>query len=88
MDFTPEFEGDAFKVTAYALFPTSDAAFPGMDTDACHWMTCPVVKGVKQTYTFRLSMGHLNPKGAFHVRWLMTRGDEKKCCFVNRFKLE
>lgn len=88
MDFTPDFEGSDLTLLAYALLPGVDAEFQGMDENACHWMTCPVVKGVKQTYTFNLSMGRTYPTGNFNVRWLMKKAGEPVCCFTNRFKIE
>lgn len=88
MDFTPDFDGDKFTLLAYALIPGADAEFAGMDSDACHWMTCPVEKGVMQTYSFELKMKKSYPKGLFNVRWLMKKNGEPKCCFVNKFKIE
>lgn len=88
VDFVPKFEGSDVTLLAYALLPGVDAPFPDMDDNACNWMQCPVVKDVKQTYVFKLSMNAGFPKGMFNVRWLMKQGGEPKCCFTNKFKLE
>lgn len=88
MDFTPEFEGEDITLLAYALLPGADAEFVGMNDNACDWMSCPVVKNVKQTYTFQLMIKTSYPKGLFSVRWLMKKAGEPKCCFVNKFKIE
>lgn len=87
IDFVPEFDGDDITLLAYALLPGADAEFQGMDENACHWMTCPLVKGVKQTYTFNLSMRRSYPAGMFNVRWLMKKAGQPKCCFTNKFKI-
>lgn len=86
--FTPDFEGDDITMMAYALLPGVDAAFDGMNDNACDWMTCPVVKNTQQTYTFVLSMKKSYPLGMFNVRWLMKKGGEPKCCFTNKFRIE
>jgi ML domain len=88
MDFTPKFEGSDHTLLAYALLPGVDAEFQGMDSNACHWMKCPVQKDVKQTYTFNLMMQPSYPKGLFNVRWLMKQDGVPTCCFVNKFKIE
>jgi ML domain len=88
MEFTPDFEGSDLTLLAYALLPGVDAEFQGMDDNACHWMKCPVEKGVKQTYTFNLFMQPTYPKGLFNVRWLMKKGGANRCCFLNKFKIE
>ncbi|CRL05089.1 CLUMA_CG018023, isoform A [Clunio marinus] len=86
VDFTPDFEGDDVTMLAYALLPGGiDAPFEGMDDNACHWMTCPVVKDTKQTYTFKLSIRRSYPKGIFQVRWLMKKAGEPKCCLFLLF---
>jgi hypothetical protein len=57
VDFKPDFEGSDVTMLAYALLPGgSDVSFPGMDDNACHWMQCPVMKNMVQTYTFNLTM--------------------------------
>lgn len=89
MDFTPDFDAaDQLTVTASAWVVASYADFPGQDTNACNWMTCPVVKNTRQTYTFKLSMDKNYPKGTFKTRWWMRQGEDSKCCFMNRFKIE
>lgn len=89
MDFTPDFEAaDELTVTAAALILNSYTDFPGQNTNACTWMTCPVVKDSRQTYTFKLSMDKNYPKGSFAVRWWMKHKNISKCCFMNRFKIE
>lgn len=88
VDFTPDFEGSDVTMLAYALLPLKDAEFEGMDDNACNWMKCPVVPNTQQRYTFVLSMQKSYPKGMFHVRWLMKKGGEPKCCFTNKFKIE
>lgn len=88
MDFTPEFEGDDITMLAYAQLPGTDKKFEGMDANACRWMQCPVVKSTKQTYAYSLSMNKNYPKGLFNVRWSMKQGDENKCCFIVKFKIE
>lgn len=89
MDFTPDFEAnDDLTVVASAFIVSEYVDFVGMDTNACHWMTCPVVKDAKQTYSFKLSMDKKYPKGSFAVRWWMKHKDVSKCCFMNRFKIE
>lgn len=89
VDFNPDFEGDNVTLLAYALLPgETDASFPGMDDNACHWMQCPVVKNVVQTYTFNLTMAKSYPTGMFNVRWLMKQSGVPKCCFQNRFIIE
>jgi hypothetical protein len=87
VDFIPDFEGDDITLLAYALLPLKDVGFDGMDENACHWMNCPVVKGIKQTYTFRLSMSKSYPSGMFNTRWSMKKGGVPTCCFVNKFRI-
>jgi hypothetical protein len=89
MDFTPDFDAeDDLTVTASALFINEFVDFREMDINACHWMTCPVVKNVRQTYSFKLSMVKSYPKGSFDVRWWMKHKENSKCCFMNRFRIE
>jgi hypothetical protein len=66
VDFKPDFEGSDVTLLAYALLPGgTDAPFPGMDDNACHWMNCPVVKDTTQTYTFNLTMSKDYPSVSF-----------------------
>lgn len=89
MDFTPDFDAsDDLSLVASAFVVSAYVDFAGMDTNACHWMQCPVEKDKRQTYTFKLSMDSSHPKGSFNVRWWMKHKDDSKCCFMNRFKLE
>lgn len=88
-EFTPDFDAeDELTFTAAALIVNSYVDFPGMDINACHWMTCPIVKDQRQVYNFRLSMDKNYPKGSFAVRWWMKHKDVSKCCFMNRFRIE
>lgn len=87
MEFVPDFDGSDITLLAYALLPGADAEFQGMDENACNWMTCPLVKGARQTYTFNLSMRKSYPSGIFNVRWLMKKDGQPKCCFTNKFKI-
>jgi hypothetical protein len=68
VDFKPDFEGSDVTLLAYALLPGTDAPFPGMDDNACHWMNCPVVKDTTQTYTFNLTMSRDYPAVSFESK--------------------
>lgn len=88
MDFTPEFDGEDITMLAYALLPGKDAKFEGMDSNACNWMKCPVVNGTQQTYSYSLAMKKIYLRGLFNVRWSMKKGDDYKCCFIVKIKIE
>lgn len=59
--FTPDFSGGNATMMAYALMPGIDKAFPDMDPDACKFMTCPVVEGQQNTYSFGLKLASHYP---------------------------
>jgi ML domain len=61
IEFTPAFEGEDLTLMAYALLPGIEKSFPDMDPDACKFMTCPVVNGTQQTYSFGLKLAPAYP---------------------------
>lgn len=47
---------------AYAMLPGGiEKAFPDMNENACDFMTCPVVEGTQQTYSFGLKLASSYP---------------------------
>lgn len=89
MDFTPDFDAsEDLTVTASSWVISAWVDFPGQNTKACDWMTCPVTKGTRQAYTFKLKMDKNYPTGSFKTRWWMKQGENSKCCFMNRFKIK
>lgn len=65
VEFTPDFDGNDITMMAYALMPLVEKPFPDMDPNACNHTTCPVVKGVKQTYSFGLKLSTTYPIVSF-----------------------
>lgn len=61
VEFTPDFDGDDITMMAYALMPGIEKSFPDMDENACNHMTCPVVEGTRQTYTFGMKLAPTYP---------------------------
>lgn len=61
VEFTPDFDGDDITMMAYAVMPGIEKSFPDMDSNACNFMTCPVAKNNKQTYTFGLKLAPSYP---------------------------
>jgi Niemann-Pick C2 protein len=87
--FIPDFEGsDNITMIAYALLPGVDAKFDAIDEDACKFMTCPIVKDVRNTYTLILNISPNYPLSTINTRWVMSQNSATKCCFVNKFKIE
>lgn len=59
--FTPDFDGNDITMMAYAMFPAIEKSFPDMDANACGFMTCPVVKGTQETYSYGLKLASSYP---------------------------
>lgn len=87
MDFTPDFDASSVKVSAYA-HNLNDAPFESMDTNACNYMTCPIVKDQKSTYNYFVPIEAKHPPGVYDVKWVMTVDDQPKCCFINKLKID
>lgn len=85
--FTPDFDGSDIEMLAYALIGNEEAAFEGMDKDACKFMNCPVSNSVTQNYIFNVVIDTLKPSGSFPVQWRMMQKGVVKCCFQNSFKI-
>lgn len=61
VDFTPDFDADNTKATIYAI-SFNEKAWPGMDTDGCKFMTCPIENGVPNTYSYAVEVSMKYPK--------------------------
>ena len=61
IDFTPEFDADNSKVTMYAI-SIGEAAWPGMDTNGCKFMKCPIENGVANKYTYGVEVSPTYPR--------------------------
>lgn len=62
INFTPDFSAEnETTMMAYAMMPGIEKAFPDMDPDACKFMTCPVVEGQLNTYSFGLKLASHYP---------------------------
>jgi len=85
--FTPNFEGDNITMLAYALIDNNVIPFEGMNSNACDFMKCPVENGKQQSYVFNVNIALSKPRGIFTTRWLMQQNGEKRCCFMNKFKI-
>lgn len=55
VEFTPDFEGSDVTMLAYTTVPL-EAQWPGMDGNACNYMTCPVQKDVLTRYTYGVKL--------------------------------
>lgn len=64
IQFTPDFEGDNITMLAYTTVPI-EAPWPGMDDNACNFMTCPVEKNVSTTYLFGVKLSSELPRVKF-----------------------
>ena len=63
-EFTPEFDADNSKVTIYAI-SLGEKAWPGMDTNGCKFMTCPIVSGVPNTWSYGVEVSPTYPRVSF-----------------------
>lgn len=55
INLTPDFDGDNITILAYTTVPI-EAQWPGMDSDACKFMSCPVQKDVPTTYNYAMQL--------------------------------
>ncbi|KAG5671000.1 hypothetical protein PVAND_001225 [Polypedilum vanderplanki] len=88
-DFTPDFdtaEGDDVFLGMYTTRP-AETIWPGMDTNACNHMTCPVVKNQLNHYTYFVNIPQSYPRGLFTVRFLMKKAGIPKCCFLTKISI-
>lgn len=60
IDFTPDFESKSPEFVMSLMVPV-ETAWPGMDKNACNFMTCPVVKGVQNFYNFSVELNEKFP---------------------------
>ncbi|KAI5700176.1 hypothetical protein M8J75_015338 [Diaphorina citri] len=60
-----------------------DLPLVGMDTDACKFTKCPVVAGVRQTYSYPMEIKAEYPEGAYTVKWKLWNENDpivQSCC--------
>ncbi|XP_049841384.1 MD-2-related lipid-recognition protein-like [Schistocerca gregaria] len=88
--YTPDESADELVSVASWKGPLMNAKFEGMDTDACHFTSCPVTGGQTSNYTFNLTLGRRIPTREYDVMWkLWNKGEERKfeCCFLITIKI-
>jgi hypothetical protein len=60
VDLVPDFDSEDAKMTIYTTFPV-EKAWPGMDTNACNYLKCPIVNGASNTYNFAVDINSQYP---------------------------
>ena len=55
IELMPDFDGTNITMLAYTTAPI-EAQWPGMDSDACKFMSCPVQKDVLTTYIYAMKL--------------------------------
>ncbi|CAD7088495.1 unnamed protein product [Hermetia illucens] len=87
-DFVPDFDSPTVEGR---VFWASDIDLPlvGMETDACKFTSCPIVKGEKRSYDFTLPISRKFPSGAYDIKWRITgtNPEQQQCCFITKIKL-
>ncbi|XP_070507033.1 mite group 2 allergen Tyr p 2-like [Chironomus tepperi] len=86
VDFTPGYDADNSKATIYAI-SFGEKAWPGMDTNGCNFMTCPIKNGVSNTYSYAVTVSPTYPRSTVPIRVVFTSNDEPKCCFITKIKI-
>lgn len=61
INFTPDFDGDDVTLLAYTTVPV-EAPWPGMDKDACKYMSCPLQKNVPVDYNYAVKLTPQYPR--------------------------
>ena len=61
VDFTPGYDAEDSKVTIHAI-TFGEKAWPGMDTNGCKFMKCPITNGVKNTYSYGVVVSPTYPR--------------------------
>lgn len=60
-NFTPGFDATTASSEAYWIGQLNEVPWAGMNTDACAMTTCPIQKGVNQTYSYELEVAKKYP---------------------------
>ncbi|KAL7025382.1 hypothetical protein ACKWTF_013456 [Chironomus riparius] len=87
VDFTPDFDAEDSTVTIHAI-SFGEKAWPGMDTNGCKFMTCPIESGVNNTYSYGVQVSYTYPLATVPIRVVFASNNQPKCCFVTKIKIE
>ncbi|XP_049768814.1 MD-2-related lipid-recognition protein-like [Schistocerca cancellata] len=88
--YTPDESAEQVKAVAYWHGNMGDVAFQGMDTDGCHFTSCPLTAGARANYSYDLQISRKFPSREYSVMWkLWNKGEPVKfeCCFIVRIKI-
>lgn len=81
----------ATQLNASASWPSAVMELPllDMDSDACKYTTCPVEKGVEQTYKYDLLIANYFPRAEYKVRYKLFNASNKDetCCILFNIKI-
>ncbi|KAL7047492.1 hypothetical protein ACKWTF_002942 [Chironomus riparius] len=84
VDFVPKFSSDHIKMDLFFDFINFNMLRNisySIDTEACNFMTCPIVNGIKNTYRYRGHIPNIIPKAMYRFYFMMSEGSIPKCCF-------
>ncbi|KAL1455088.1 hypothetical protein WDU94_009207 [Cyamophila willieti] len=89
MEYTTDFNTtDHVLQMAHKSEPIADIPLEGMDTEACHYTTCPIIAGERSTYTFPIEIKEVYPEGPYTIKWKLWNDGEaikEACCL--KFKI-
>ncbi|XP_077290995.1 MD-2-related lipid-recognition protein-like [Arctopsyche grandis] len=87
IDFTPTFDAEKLTGTAFWTSKVADLPFVGMDTNACNYATCPIVKNQRTTYDFKLDISRKFPSSTYDVKWKLANDNHDQCCVILKIAL-
>lgn len=67
-DFVANQDTDKLKLKIIAKVNGIDVQVPGLDTDGCHYVKCPLKKGQEYTVDYKLNIPKIVPKVKAVVR--------------------
>ncbi|KAF6205702.1 hypothetical protein GE061_019875 [Apolygus lucorum] len=90
-NFTPRWAPGAGAIKTRAYWAAVvDLPFLGMDSDACKFTTCPIVKDQQNFYNFTLFIEKKYPAQKYDIKfriWEDEAEPKKECCVVFQLKL-
>lgn len=84
--YKPKFGSVAPKTRLYAETLLLDLPFMDMDTNACLYTNCPIVKDIEQNWLYKLYVSKNYPKASYTVKFKFWDGGpeanrDDQCCF-------
>ncbi|KAK3792340.1 hypothetical protein RRG08_046649 [Elysia crispata] len=86
IDFMSKTTFDSAKSSVHGIIAGIPVPFPMKDSNACHFMECPVKKGEKRSYTNSVEVLKVYPEITVLVKWeIVSDGDV--ICFTVPVKI-